>query len=66
MSNPLHICIGQLNGNALKKMLELQKSESFPAGGVSDISFVHDDWCRFLAKRGDCNCNPDIRIVRPA
>ena len=28
--------------------------------GISIVTMIHDDWCKKLAGKGDCNCNPDI------
>ena len=32
--------------------------------GVSIMEIAHDDWCDFLNGRGQCNCTPEMEIVR--
>ncbi len=32
--------------------------------GIVDARIYHDDWCKELKGTGECNCNPDIRMVR--
>ena len=29
-------------------------------GRVFTIGVAHDDWCRLLAGKGQCNCNPTV------
>jgi len=31
---------------------------------IYDVFFAHDDWCNFLNRRGECNCNPDMTIKK--
>ena len=28
------------------------------------MPILHDSWCAFLAGRGQCNCNPEVRVHR--
>jgi len=35
------------------------------AGEVRSFTVLHDDWCRFLAGKGDCNCEPDFVAYPP-
>lgn len=35
-------------------------NKPFVAGQIIPFSVMHDDWCRFLKGKGDCNCNPDF------
>lgn len=32
----------------------------FERGRVTYTNVQHDGWCKLLAKKGDCNCNPII------
>lgn len=29
-------------------------------GEVHQFTVLHDDWCRMLNRKGDCNCNPEF------
>jgi hypothetical protein len=54
----------------LKKQIQqwplLPNGEASPPGRVTHMIVQHDDWCRLLRGKGDCNCNPDItRHVQP-
>jgi len=28
------------------------------------MPILHDPWCAFMAGRGECNCNPEVRLQR--
>jgi hypothetical protein len=28
------------------------------------MPILHDSWCAFMAGRGECNCNPEVRLQR--
>lgn len=46
--------------NWLKVALE---SKAIKPGSISQVIVKHDDWCELLKGTGECNCNPDIRII---
>ncbi len=33
-----------------------------PPGRVTIAETYHDDWCSLIRGRGDCDCNPEVRI----
>lgn len=43
--------------------LAAQAAQSIGQPGLHHVSVLHDDWCRLIAGKGPCNCNP---IVKPA
>jgi hypothetical protein len=30
---------------------------------INIMNVAHDDWCHLLKKKGDCNCNPEIKMT---
>ena len=31
--------------------------------GLFAFTTLHDDWCHFYNGQGECNCNPDYKII---
>ena len=31
--------------------------------GLYAFTVMHDDWCHFLNGQGECNCNPEYKMV---
>lgn len=46
--------------NLDRKMAEWFRKNPLVAGEVRYVSVAHDDWCRFIQHKGDCNCNPEF------
>jgi hypothetical protein len=47
--------------NHIQKLLAMQAQGQLPAGRLSEIDVLHDDWCGIYV--GDyCNCHPEIRL----
>ena len=42
-----------------------QEGELLP-GGVTHVEVRHEPTCDQLNGRGPCNCQPDVRLVRPS
>ena len=40
--------------NAMKKRLK---------PGLHSLTVLHDDWCNFYNGQGECNCNPEYKMV---
>ena len=51
-----------MNGNYLQKVNALAVQGKIPMGHAS---VLHDDWCDLLQGRGDCNCNPEVKLDAP-
>lgn len=34
-------------------------------GKLTEVTVMHDDWCRYLRRKGPCNCNPEIKVGAP-
>ena len=43
---------------------KLQAEGKLPKVGVNEVDVAHDGWCQ-VYKGGYCNCDPDIRLLRP-
>ena len=39
----------------------LAEASRLPPGRTYHVNVRHDDWCDILAKRGPCNCNPEVQ-----
>ena len=55
-----------------KKLIGTDKGEAVSAairatmangGGLVAIQIRHDDWCAFLNGKGECNCDPDVKVA---
>ena len=33
-------------------------------GSVVHFDVAHDNWCKYLKNKGECNCNPDITFEK--
>lgn len=44
--------------NYLKKLAKKQWQSA-----IYEINVYHDDWCDLLSGKGECNCDPEIKIV---
>jgi hypothetical protein len=51
--------------NAIEKILELFEAGTLAFGNFTEIVISHEEDCQRLEKRGPCNCDPKIQIVRP-
>jgi hypothetical protein len=49
-------------GNYLAQLLAALERGDLPSGGVCHAYVEHDDWCRLLKGKGECNCNPVVRL----
>jgi hypothetical protein len=49
-------------GNYLAQLLAALERGDLPSGGVRHAYVEHDDWCRLLKGKGECNCNPVVRF----
>jgi hypothetical protein len=47
----------------LPKYADLVMQVPVKAGEIKSIQVLHDDWCDLLARKGPCNCNPEIGTV---
>ena len=47
--------------NYLKKISRLSESGVIPKASLGNVQILHDDWCRKLQGKGECNCDPDIK-----
>lgn len=48
--------------NYMLKLRWLAKHKEYlPAGKVTEVEIVHDDWCGIHAG-GYCNCNPEVKV----
>jgi hypothetical protein len=51
-----------------KLMATVSLAKSMHAAGHRGVMMAevqHDNWCRLLKGRGECNCNPEI-VMKPA
>jgi hypothetical protein len=49
-------------GNYLSPMLAAVAKHAVP-GQLIELVTLHDDWCRFLAGRGPCDCHPVVKTM---
>ena len=47
-----------------KKILKTLQGRQLPSG-LHIAHVYHDDWRDLLARRGPCNCDPDVRVELP-
>ena len=51
-----------MSGDYLDQIQRAHAAGRVPVG-VSVAQVFHDDWCALLAGRGECDCNPEVRVV---
>jgi hypothetical protein len=46
----------------LKRIRQMQKNGQLKTddGKLYRVAVQHDDWCRLMHNKGECNCNPTI------
>jgi hypothetical protein len=52
----------QDKGNYLAQLLAALECANLPSGTVHHAHVEHDDWCRLLKGKGECNCNPTVLL----
>jgi hypothetical protein len=63
---PALLTIGTVNGNALKALQKFyEKVSDLAENEISSITFKHDDWCKFLNNKGECDCDPEVVWKKP-
>ena len=50
--------------NYYRKLFKLIEQGKIPAVGLTEVDIFHDNWCK-VNQGGYCNCDPDIRLLRP-
>lgn len=48
-----------------ERAMRMVAREAASTGSFHRVMLLHDDWCDFLNKKGDCSCDPDyVRVPK--
>lgn len=49
--------------NFVKKIAEVWDQGKYPPD-LYAVVVAHDDWCAYLNRKEECNCDPDITVKK--
>lgn len=47
----------------LDRLRETLRANPLWPGSVNHVLVLHDDWCDLLQGIGQCNCNPEVKVL---
>jgi hypothetical protein len=50
----------------LEDVINVATSAELKPGTVQHVNVSHDSWCDLRNRRGACNCQPDVQLVKPS
>jgi hypothetical protein len=61
---PIPKYMDKIIGDVTGKVEELSEGQR-KLLGILEVTVLHDDWCKLLKGKGECNCSPEYKYSPP-